>query len=111
MIVSEEMVRGMKRGSVIVDVAVDQGGNCALTEPGKELVRHGVFICGVMNIPGSVPVDASWLYSNNMLHFVSNLFQGGTRTVNLEDEIVAPCLVTHQGRIVHAGTLKAMGQI
>lgn len=109
-LVSEEMVRGMKRGSVIVDVAVDQGGNCALTDPGKEVWRHGVLVSGVANIPGSVPVDASWLYSNNMLHFIANLFKPGTSDINLDDEIVKSCLVTHEGRIVHAGTLKAMGE-
>ncbi|MHC4180010.1 MAG: NAD(P) transhydrogenase subunit alpha [Planctomycetota bacterium] len=109
-LVTEEMVRRMKPGSVIVDVAIDQGGNCALTQPGAEVVRHGVLVCGVLNIPGSVPVDASWLYANNVLEYVKNLFKNGLDTADLDDEIVRHSLVTHQGKIVHQGTLKAMGE-
>jgi len=107
-LITEEMVRRMKRGTVIVDVAIDQGGNCALTEPGKETVKHGVSICGVMNIPGSLPVDASWLYANNLCHYVMNLFKPNTRDLNLGDDIVRSSMVTHDGQIVHKGALKAM---
>ena len=109
-LVTEDMVRGMKPGSVIVDVAVDQGGNCGLTEPGSEIVRHGVLVCGVLNIPGSVPVHASWMYANNMLQYVKNLFKKGPDTPDLNDEIVRHSLVTHCGEIVHRGTLKAIQQ-
>jgi NAD(P) transhydrogenase subunit alpha len=107
-LITEEMVRRMKPGSVIVDVAIDQGGNCGLTEPGAEIVRHGVLVCGVLNIPGSVPVHATWLYANNMLQYVKNLFKAGPDTPDLDDEIVRHSLVTHRGEIVHQGTLKAM---
>lgn len=108
-LVTEEMVRRMKPGSVVVDVAVDQGGNCAATEPGGEVVRDGVCVLGFWNIPGAMPVHASWLYAHNMLHYVQNLFKKGAGAPDLEDDIVAHSLVTHQGRIVHRGTLKAMG--
>ena len=109
-LITEAMVGRMKAGSVIVDVAVDQGGNCALTQPGAESVRHGVLVCGVLNIPGSVPVHASWLYANNLLRYVKNLFKNGPGTLDLDDEIVRHSLVTHRGEIVHQGTLKAMEQ-
>ena len=110
-LITEEMVARMKPGAVIVDVAVDQGGNCALTQPGAEIVRHGVVVCGVLNIPGSVPVDASWLYANNVLQYVKNLFNNGLDAPDLDDQIVRHSLVTHRGEIVHQGTLKAMEQV
>lgn len=110
-LVTEEMVRRMQPGSVVMDVAIDQGGNCELTEAGAEVVRHGVLVSGPLNIPASVPVHASWLYANNMLEYVRNLFKKGAGTPGLDDEIVRHSLVTHQGRIVHLGTLKAMGEV
>jgi len=109
-LITEEMVAGMNPGSVIIDVGIDQGGNCALTEAGADTMKHGVFISGRMNIPGSVPVDASWLYAANMVSFIRNLFPKGPGTPNLQDEIVAATLVTHQGKILHHGALKAMGE-
>lgn len=109
-LVTEPMVKSMKPGSVIVDVAVDQGGNCAVTEPSREIVKHGVCVCGLANIPGSVPVHASWLYSNNVFHYVENLFKNGVDVPDMDDEIVRHTLVTFQTKIIHAGTLKAMAQ-
>ncbi len=95
---------------MIVDVSIDQGGNCALTQAGREIVVHDVYVCGTANIPGSMAVDASWLYSQNMLHYVQNLFQQGLGTLNVDDDIVQASLVTRDRRIVHKGALKAMGQ-
>jgi NAD(P) transhydrogenase subunit alpha len=109
-LVTEEMVRRMKPGSVIVDVSIDQGGNCAITEPGCESVKHRVHLCGLWNIPGSMPVHASWLYAHNVLHYVKNLFKKGLDKPDLDDEIVRHSLVTHQGKIMHQGTLKAMAK-
>lgn len=109
-LVTEEMLRKMKPGSVIVDVAIDQGGNCAASEPGCETIRHGVRLLGLWNIPGTMPVHASWLYAHNMLHYIMNLFKHGLDQPDLDDEIVRHSLVTHQGKIVHPGTLKAMGR-
>ncbi len=108
-LVTEEMLQKMKPGSVIVDVAIDQGGNCAASEPGCETIRHGVRLLGLWNIPGTMPVHASWLYAHNMLNFIMNLFKHGLDQPDLDDEIVRHSLVTHQGKIVHQGTLKAMG--
>ncbi len=109
-LITEQIVRSMKPGSVIVDVSIDQGGNCALTQAGREIVVHDVYVCGTANIPGSMAVDATWLYSQNMLHYVQNLFQHGLGTLNVDDEIVQASLVTRDRRIVHKGTLKAMGE-
>lgn len=108
-IVTRQMVESMKPGSVIVDVSIDQGGNCELTDPGKESVHNGVYICGIKNIPGSLPVHSSWLYSRNLYYFVENLYKDGMDRFSLEDEIVRGALVTHQGDLMHSGTLKAMG--
>lgn len=108
LLVTEAMLAEMKPGSVVVDVSIDQGGNCAMTQPGEEREHHGVAILGLWNIPGSMPVHASWLYANNLLQYVKNLFKQGVDTPDLEDEIVRETLVTHNGEIVHAGTLKAM---
>ena len=109
-LITEQMVRSMKPGSVVVDVSVDQGGNCEVTKAGQELTIHDVRVCGTANIPGSMPVDASWLYAHNVLHFVENLFPQGPGSLNLDDEIVHHSLVTHDGRIVHQGALKAMSK-
>jgi NAD(P) transhydrogenase subunit alpha len=107
-LVTEEMVFRMKPGSVIVDVSIDQGGNCSITEPGREALKHRVLICGLQNIPGSVPVHATWLYANNIFHYVKNLFKKGLGCLDLDDEIVKNSLVTYQGSIVYEGALKAI---
>ncbi|HOW68986.1 MAG TPA: NAD(P) transhydrogenase subunit alpha [Phycisphaerae bacterium] len=109
-LITEEMVRSMRPGSVIVDVSIDQGGNCAVTTPGRETVVNDVFVCGTANIPGSMAVDASWLYAHNMLHYVENLFKDGPGRLNMDDEIVRHSLVTKEGKILHQGALKAMKQ-
>ena len=109
-LITAETVRGMRPGSVIVDVAIDQGGNCALTKPGALHTVDDVLICGTKNIPGSLPVHATWLYANNMYYFVENLFKKKKGEIDFDDEIVASATVTRDGRIVHAGTLKAMGK-
>lgn len=109
-LITADMVKSMKPGSVIVDVSIDQGGNCAVTEPGRETLVHDVFVCGTANIPGAMAVDATWLYAHNMLHYIENLFPKGPDSMNLDDEIVRHSMVTTGGRIVHAGALKAMNR-
>ncbi|MBW6469224.1 MAG: NAD(P) transhydrogenase subunit alpha [Coriobacteriia bacterium] len=109
-LITPEMVASMRPGSVIVDVSVDQGGNCALTVPAEETVVDGVTIMGYINIPGSVPVHASWLYSKNMLAFVRNMFKDGADApADWDDEIVRHTLVTRNGEILHVGALHSMG--
>ncbi|MBN1219933.1 MAG: NAD(P) transhydrogenase subunit alpha [Anaerolineae bacterium] len=109
-LITDEMVAKMKAGSVIVDVSIDQGGNCAITEAGQEIIKHNIFISGLQNIPGRMPVHATWLYANNIFNYVENLFKKGVGELDLEDEIVQNSLVTRHGKIVHAGTLKALGE-
>ena len=109
LLLTREMVATMKPGSVIIDVSVDQGGNCAITEPGLFVERYGVHICGIQNIPGRVAVHASWLYSHNLYHYVENLCKKGGDVLDFDDEIVKNSLVTKAGRIVHQGALQAMG--
>ncbi len=108
-LLTQDTVRRMRPGSVVVDVAIDQGGNCALTEAGREIVAHDVHVCGTANIPGSVAVDATWLYAHNLMNYVENLFRNGPGTLNVDDEIVQRSLVTRDRRIIHQGALKAMG--
>ncbi len=108
LLVNEEMVSRMKPGAVIVDVSIDQGGNCALTQPDKEIVNHGVVISGLQNIPGRVASHAAWLYANNLFHYVKNLFKKGADEPDWDDEIVRSSLVTHRGKLVYEGAIKAL---
>jgi NAD(P) transhydrogenase subunit alpha len=99
-LVSEEMVRSMKPGSVIVDLAAAQGGNCELTEPGATVVKHGVTIVGETNLPALVAADASSLYARNVLDFLKLILtKEGTLKIDLDDEIVAACRVTQDGQV------------
>jgi H+-translocating NAD(P) transhydrogenase subunit alpha len=106
-LVTEEMVKSMKPGSVIVDLAVEQGGNCPLSKLGKVTVKHGVTLIGYANMPSRVAIDASALYAKNLLNFVTPLVAsgGGAMSVDQEDEIVKGTLVTTAGEIVHASIL------
>jgi NAD(P) transhydrogenase subunit alpha len=100
-LVSEEMVQAMKPGSVIVDMAAEQGGNCALTEPGSTVTRHRVHIIGSTNLPALVAADSSALYARNILDFLKLLFdKEGGFVLNRDDDIVAACLMCHGGEIV-----------
>lgn len=107
-LVTGKMVAGMKPGAVIMDISVDQGGNCESTEPGRFIQHLGVNICGIQNIPGRMATHASWLYANNMYYYVENLFKNGDGEPDLKDEIVSSSLVTHHSAIYHQGALKAM---
>lgn len=107
-LVTEAMVASMKPGAVIMDVSIDQGGNCAVTQAGRFVQHLGVNVCGIQNIPGRMAVHASWLYANNMYYYVENLFKNGPGEPDLNDEIVKSSLVTHREAIHHQGTLKAM---
>jgi len=110
-LITEEMAYRMKRGAVIIDVSIDQGGNCSITEHGRMSTKNGLHICGIQNIPGRMAEHASWLYAMNMYHYVENLFRKGLGTPDLDDDIVRHTLVTHQGKIVYPGALKAMGEL
>jgi len=107
-LITEEMVARMKPGSVIMDDSIDQGGNCAATEAGWVAKKYGVFVCGIANIPGLMPLHSSWLYANNLYCYIENLFKNSLDAFDLDDEIVKHSLVTYQGKIVFKGALKAM---
>ncbi len=99
-LVTEEMVKSMKPGSVIVDMAAPAGGNCPLTEAGKTVVRHGVTIVGETNIPALVAADSSSLYARNVLDFLKLvLTKEGAFNVPLDDDIVVACLMTQGGEV------------
>ena len=102
-LISAEMVESMRPGSVIVDLAVETGGNCELVEAGKVVIKHGVKIVGHLNVPGRLAADASMLYANNVFNFVSLLYDKESRAlaIDWEDEIVTGTLVTRDGAIVH----------
>ncbi|MBE7942549.1 MULTISPECIES: Re/Si-specific NAD(P)(+) transhydrogenase subunit alpha [Ramlibacter] len=99
-LVTEEMVRSMKAGSVIVDLAAPQGGNCPLTEPGKTVAKHGVILVGETNLPALVAADASALYARNVLDFLKLVIdKEGKLHIDMNDDIVAACLVTQGGEV------------
>ncbi len=108
-LITEEMVKSMKPGSVIVDISIDQGGNCELTEPGEIVVKHGVTIQGIKNIPGHIPTSSTWMFANNVYHLVDYLVKDGKIVLDTSDEIVASILVTDGKEVVHQGAREAMG--
>src|SRR6266852_4047616 len=102
LLVTAGMVKGMRMGSVIVDLAAEQGGNCELTEPGKEIVRHGVTILAPLNLASAMAYQASHLYSRNVLNFLLHVYdrKGGKIAIDRDDEIVRACLIAHQGELL-----------
>lgn len=108
-IITEEMVKGMKKGSVIVDISIDQGGNCELTPKGGIETRYGVTLMGVKNIPGLLPTSSTWMFSNNLYNLVKYLVKDGSMVLDRNDEIIQKSLVCIDGELVHAGAREAMG--
>jgi NAD(P) transhydrogenase subunit alpha len=108
-IVTEEMVKSMKPGSVIVDIAIDQGGNCEITPAGTREVKHGVVLEGIKNIPGMLPTSSTWMFAHNIYNLTKFLSKNGKIELDFNDEIVKSILVTWDGEIVHAGAREAMG--
>jgi NAD(P) transhydrogenase subunit alpha len=111
-LITEGMVRGMRPGSVIVDLAAEQGGNCELTEPGREVVKHGVLVSGLTNLPGTVPFHASQMYARTVTNYLLHLCKDGKVQLDLADELTRGPLVTHGGEVVHEavkGALAAAG--
>jgi NAD(P) transhydrogenase subunit alpha len=96
-LMSEEAVRGMKRGSVIVDLAGASGGNVAVSRPGETIEIDGVTIMSPLNLAATIPVHASQLYSRNMTSFLTLLIKEGELNIDMTDDVVAPSCVTHQG--------------
>lgn len=98
-LITEDMVKSMKIGSVVVDIAGEMGGNCELTEPGREVVKYGVTICAPLNLPSEMPMQASLLYSRNISALLLHLVKDGELNLDFEDVIINDCCITHQGEV------------
>lgn len=109
-LITEESVRDMRPGSVIVDLAAEQGGNCALTEPGNEVMKYGVTIIGRLNLPSRLAVHASQMYSRNMEKLLLHLMGDGGLKINLQEEITAGCVITQGGEVVHPKVKELLSQ-
>ncbi len=100
-LVTEEMVKNMRPGSVILDMAVEFGGNCEVSEKGKTVKKYGVNIIGEPNLPSLVPNHSSEMYSKNLLSLITHIGKEGQVTLNLEDEIVKGSLITHNKEVIN----------
>ncbi len=107
-LITEEMVQGMRPGSVVVDLAVEQGGNCSLSEFGKVVVKHGITLIGYDNVPSRVASDASAMYAKNVFNFVAPLVDTETKglAIDWSDEIIEGCLIVREGAVVHPNLKK-----
>ncbi len=109
-LVKEDVVQEMKDGSVIVDLAAEQGGNCELTEAGKTVVKHGVKIMGILNLPATLPINASDIYSKNIQNAIyDNVDREKKFEWNFEDEIVDKAMVTWDGEVRHPSVREELG--
>lgn len=100
-LITEEMVKNMRPGSVILDMAVEFGGNCELSENGKTVTKHNVCIIGEPNLPSLVPTHTSDMYSKNILNLINHYTKDGKFELDLEDEIIQGALITNNGEVVN----------
>ena len=102
-LLTEAMIESMRAGSIVVDLAVEQGGNCPLARPGEVVEHHGVRILGYTNVPGRLPADASALYARNLLNFIAPFVTetGGGIVLDWDDEVVHGTGLTRDGQLVH----------
>ena len=108
-LLTSEMVRQMRPGSVVVDLAAERGGNCELTKPGQTVVDGGVTILGPSNLPAEIPYHASQMYAKNIATFLLNMVKDGQLNLNLEDEIVRETLVCQDGNIANPRVAEILG--
>ncbi|HEX7066925.1 MAG TPA: Re/Si-specific NAD(P)(+) transhydrogenase subunit alpha [Candidatus Limnocylindria bacterium] len=108
-LVTDEMVKSMKPGSVIIDMAAEMGGNVEGTEPNKEVVKHGVLIVGYTNLPATMPGSATQMYAKNLQTLIRHLVSDGKLELDFDDEITKGATITHGGKVVHEATAKALG--
>jgi NAD(P) transhydrogenase subunit alpha len=108
-LVTEDMIEGMRPGSVVVDMAAERGGNCDITEPGKVVEKHGVKIIGPVNLPAEIPYHASQTYSKNLTNFMALLIKEGDVVLNMEDEIIRESLVTRDGTVANPRVKEVFG--
>ena len=110
LLITEAAVNGMKRGSVIVDLAGATGGNCALSKADETVEREGVTILAPTNLPATVPVHASQMYSRNVTAFLALLIKEGSLNIDMNDDVVGPSCVTHRGEVVNERVAAALVQ-
>ena len=108
-LITEEMVKGMEPGSVIVDLAAEGGGNCELTKPGETIEAHKVIIMGPENIASTIPYHASQMYAKNLTAFLKNMIDDGEIRLDLEDQIIRDSLITHKGEVVNPRVRELLG--
>jgi NAD(P) transhydrogenase subunit alpha len=108
-LVTADMVRRMRSGSIIVDLAAETGGNVEVTRAGELIEVQGVLVDGTRNVPGTVPFHASLLYSRNVANLLLYLFKDGKVELDFEDELVRGCCVTHNGQVVHPAAREMVG--
>tara|TARA_B100000029_G_scaffold124888_2_gene118391 strand:+ start:1680 stop:2813 length:1134 start_codon:yes stop_codon:yes gene_type:complete len=108
LLIPTTMVEAMKPGSVIMDLAAENGGNCELTRKDEVIEHNQVTIDGTSNIPGTMPVHASELYAKNIAAFLTYMVKEGQLNLDMEDEIISGSLFTHEGEITHEPTREAM---
>ncbi|MFQ5776772.1 MAG: Re/Si-specific NAD(P)(+) transhydrogenase subunit alpha [Terriglobia bacterium] len=108
-LITEEAVQQMRKGSLILDLAAEGGGNCELTQPGEAVEAHGVTILGPLNLPSTIPYHASQMCAKNITAFLQNLIRDGELRLNLEDQIIRDTLLTHEGRVVSPQVRKLLG--
>jgi len=109
-LVTEQMVKMMPPGSVIVDLAAEQGGNCELTEAGKEIKKYGVTIVGAVNLPATTPVDASQMYSRNLLNLFRLLYPTPDAVPDFTDEIIKGACITRNGEVLNENVRATLQQ-
>jgi NAD(P) transhydrogenase subunit alpha len=103
-LITDEMIRSMRPGSVVMDLAAETGGNCTLTQAGRTVVENGVKIIGPVNLPAQVPAHASQMFGKNVATFLRELVKDGQLVVDMNNDVVGPTCLTHEGVIRHAGT-------
>jgi NAD(P) transhydrogenase subunit alpha len=109
-LVTEDMLSDMKPGSVIVDLAADSGGNCAVTKAGETVEHQGVVVLGPSDLPASMPIHASAMYSRNVLEVVKHLVKDGQLNIDMTDEITRESVVTMAGEVVNARAAATVGK-
>jgi NAD(P) transhydrogenase subunit alpha len=108
-LVTTEMLKSMKPGSVIVDMAAEMGGNVEGTEPNREVVKHGVTLIGITNLPATMPASATQMYAKNLQTLLKHLIADGRIELDFGDEITRGATITHEGKVVNEATAKALG--
>ena len=109
-LIPKDMVEGMKPGSVIMDLAAENGGNCELTEKDRIITVYNVIIDGTANLPSTMPIHATQLYAKNITSFITYMFKDGELKLDMEDEIISGAMFTHNGEITHEPTKEALNR-